>query len=114
MDAKSRDTAKQTQAGSLRPALDTMAIEARAPSALLRLGVLALAFERGAENVAQRCARIGRAVLGDRLLLLGHLQRLDRQRDLARLAVELGDAGVDLLTDLEAVGALVVTVAGEL
>ena len=77
------------------------------------VGLLAGALERGAEDVAKRRAGIGRAVLGDRLLLLGDFERLDRDRDLVGAAVELGDAGVDLLPDLEAVGALVAAVARE-
>src|SRR5205807_2687044 len=67
---------------------------------LLRVGVAAR-LEGRAENVAQRSARIGRAVLGDRFLLLGHFQRLDRHRHLAGAAIEQGDAGVDLLADGE-------------
>src|SRR5262245_3164126 len=85
---------------------------------LLLLGLLvrllARALERGAEDVAERRAGIGGAVLGDRLLLLGDLERLDRDLHLARPAVELGDAGVDLLTDREAFGALLRAVAREL
>ena len=73
--------------------------------------VLLALLERGAENVAERRARIGRAVLGDRFLLFGDFQRLDRDRHLAGLAVELGDAGIELLADLEALGALIAAVA---
>ena len=57
---------------------------------------------------------IGGAVLRDRFLLLGDFQRLDRDADLVGLAVELGDAGVDLLADREALGALVAAVAREI
>src|SRR3954453_12821107 len=77
-------------------------------------GFLALALERMAENVAERGAGIGGAVLGNRLLLLGHFERLDRELHLGGAAVEQDDPGIDLLADLEAVGALVVAVAGEL
>src|SRR6266581_6309725 len=70
-------------------------------------------LERGAENVAERSAGIRGAVLGDRLLLLGDFERLDRHRDLAAAAIELGDAGVDLLADRETLGALLGAVAGE-
>src|SRR5271170_255008 len=45
---------------------------------LVLVVLFALAFERGAQDVAERRAGIRRAVLGDRLLLLGNLQRLDR------------------------------------
>src|SRR5262245_24684656 len=55
--------------------------------ALVRL--LAGALERGAENVAERGAGIGSAVLRDRLFLLGHFQRLDRHRHFARATIEL-------------------------
>src|SRR6185437_4388763 len=41
-------------------------------------------------------------------------QRLDRHRELVGLAVEQSDAGVELLPDLEAVGALVATIAREI
>src|SRR5437764_1407932 len=75
--------------------------------------VLLALFQRGAEDVAKRCARIGRAVLGDRLLLFGDLERFDRHLDLADLLVELDDAGVDLLADREAFGALLRAVARE-
>jgi hypothetical protein len=40
------------------------------------------------------------------LLLFGDFQRLDRDRNLAGLSVELGDAGIDLLANGEALGAL--------
>src|SRR5215210_9405991 len=76
--------------------------------------VLLGALEGGAENVSQSGAGIGGAVLGDRLLLLSHFQRLDRHRDLVSLAVELGDAGIDLFADRKAFGALIGAVAREL
>src|SRR5262249_29280703 len=74
----------------------------------------ALALERGSENVAQSRPGIRRPILGDRFLLFRHLQRLDRDRHPARAAVELGDAGIDLLADREAIGTLLGTVAREL
>src|SRR4051812_43944459 len=67
-----------------------------------------------AEDVAERGAGIRGAVLGNRLLLLGHFECLDRELHLGGAAVEQDDAGIDLLADLEAVGTLVVAVAGEL
>src|SRR3954470_23846155 len=73
--------------------------------------LLGAALQRGTEDVAQRRAGIRRAVLCDRFLLLGDLQRLDRDLHLARLLVELDDARVDLFADREAFGALVVAVA---
>src|SRR5690606_37136263 len=56
-------------------------------------------------------ARIGRAVLSDRFLLLGDFQSPDRNLDLPGLLVPDDDAGIDLLADAEALGALLVTVA---
>src|SRR5688500_20155164 len=75
------------------------------PSALLLL-------QRLAEDVAEAGARIGRAVLGHRLLLLGDLQRLDREIRLLG-AVEANHHRVELLADLEALGALLVAVTAE-
>src|SRR5579864_4465215 len=75
---------------------------------------LALALERGAEDVAQRRAGIRGAVLRDRLLLLGDFQRLDRDLHLVGAAIELDDAGVDLLAGGEAVRTLLGTVACQL
>src|SRR5215468_10762551 len=72
------------------------------------------ALERGAEDVAERRPRIGGAVLGDRLLLFRHFERLDRDLHLVSAAVELGDAGVDFLADREALRALLAAVAGQL
>src|SRR5690606_26543450 len=71
-------------------------------------------LERGAQDVAQRRAGIGGAILGDRLLLLGDLERLDGNAELARLPVELGDPGVHLLADGEAFRTLFAAVAGEI
>ncbi len=76
--------------------------------------LLRRALERGAENVAERGARIGGAVLGDRLLLLGHLERLDRDLHLVGAAIELDDAGIDLLADRKALGPLLAPVARQL
>src|SRR6185312_16775013 len=76
--------------------------------------VLVAVLERGAQDVAQRRARIGRAVLRDGLLLFGDFQRLDRDLHLARLLVELDHPRIDLLAHRKAVGTLVVAVAREL
>src|SRR3954454_23414912 len=76
------------------------------------LGVAVL--ERGAEDIAKRRSRIGGAVLRDGFLLFGDFERLDRHLDLAGLLVELDHAGIDLLADGKAFGALVVAVTGEL
>src|SRR4029077_9059381 len=68
----------------------------------------------GAKDVAKRGAAIGRAVLGDSLLLLGDLQRLDRNRDLAGLGVDLSHYRVELLADAKAVRPLLGAVAREI
>jgi hypothetical protein len=73
----------------------------------LRAAVFVLGLvQRCAQNVAQRCAGVGRAILCDGFLLFGNFQRLDRQADLAVVLVELGDAGIDLLANGEALGPL--------
>src|SRR5207244_9612689 len=90
------------RAGALMPAKRTFRL----------LGVAVL--ERGAEDVAERRTRIGGAVLRDGFLLFGDFERLDRHLDLAGLLVELDHAGIDLLADGEAFGALVVAVTREL
>ena len=69
----------------------------------------------GATQVAcERAAGVGGAVLRHRLLLLGHLQGLDRDLDLASLLVEEHDAGVDALAGREALGALLGEIASQL
>src|SRR5215813_13715758 len=72
------------------------------------------ALERGAEDVAERRPRISGAVLGDRLLLFRHFERLDRDLHLVGAAVELGDAGVDFLPDRETLRPLLAAVARQL
>src|SRR4051794_40483162 len=67
-----------------------------------------------AQDVAERSTGIGRTILVHRFLLFGHLERLDRQRDAARLAVEHGDAGIHLLAGGEPIGPLIAAVAGKL
>src|SRR5262244_804357 len=85
---------------------------------LIRLFLLGRLFrcalERGAEDVAERRPRIGGAVLGDRLLLFRHFERLDRDLHLVGAAVELGDAGVDFLPDRETLRPLLAAVARQL
>src|SRR5690242_17125096 len=84
---------------------------------LLLLGGLFAGFglllERSAQDVAERSAGVGRTVLRHLLLLLGDLHRLDREVRLLR-TVEAGDHRVELLADLEALGALLVAVAAEI
>src|SRR5262245_7940468 len=87
---------------------------ARTSFLLFLVRLLGCALERGAENVAERCSGIGRAVLRDCFLLLRHFQRLDRHRHLSRTTIELRHAGIDLLADGEALGPLLGAVAGKL
>src|SRR5580693_6665046 len=88
-------------------------VRLRSPSSGSLFLLLGGALERGAENVAERRAGVGRTILGDRLLLLGDFERLDRDRHLVGAAVELGDAGIHLLADRKALGALLGAVAGK-
>src|SRR6056297_1350639 len=62
--------------------------------------LVVFALQRGAENIAQRGARVRGAELLHGLALLGDLAGLDRQAQTARLAVDVGDAHVDLVADL--------------
>src|SRR6478736_5598173 len=67
-----------------------------------------------AQDVAERSARIAGSELRDGFLLFRDLEGLDREGHAARLAVELGDAGIDLLAGGETLGALVATVTSKL
>src|SRR5215813_2509540 len=98
-------------AGLLALALAALALGLRLAG--LGLGLLRLR-EGGAEDVAQAGARVGRAVLGHRLLVLVELARLDRERQLAGLGIDRRDLGVDLLADGEAVGPLIAALAREI
>src|ERR1700687_4761895 len=80
----------------------------------LVIGLVVTLLERGAQDVAERSAAVGGAVFRQRFLLFGHFKRLDRDADLAGLAIELGDAGVHLLAGRKALGALFATVAREI
>src|SRR5512136_422951 len=87
----------------------------------LALGLLCRLFvililrlaQGGAKDVAKRGTTVGRAILGDRLFLLGHFERLDRHADLAGLGVDLGDKGIELLADAETFRPLLGAVAGK-
>src|SRR4051794_13093060 len=59
-------------------------------------------LERGTENITERRAGVGGAVLGDRLFLLGDFERLDRDLHLVGATVELDHATIDLLPDCKA------------
>src|SRR3954463_11585978 len=72
--------------------------------------LLAGALERGAENVTQRRAGIGGAVLGNRLLLLGDFERLDRHLHLVGAAVEMDYPRIDLLAYRKALRPLLAAV----
>src|SRR5579884_128905 len=79
-------------------------------SALL-VGVGLAPADGGAEDVAEAGAGVGRAEFGHCLLLLVDLARLDRQRDLARAAVDRGHLGVHLFADRKPVRPLLAAVA---
>src|SRR3984893_937257 len=99
--------------GAVSVGAPSAAAERRGSRSVLLVGFLG-PLEGGAQDVAQRGARVGGAVLGDRLLLLGHLEGLDGDLDLVGAAIELGHAGVDLLADREAFRALLGAVACEI
>src|SRR5438128_7065228 len=80
---------------------------------LVRLALLAALLERRTEDVAKRRTGVGRTVLRDGFLLFADLARLDGERNPAARLVYLGDERVDLVADLETLGALVVAVARE-
>src|SRR5258707_12669477 len=111
MPHRVRDTQKRAPVET--EALDSIASSLRAPRNDAWLLLLRAALERGAENVAQRRARVGRAVLRDGFLLLGDFQRLDRDLHLAGFLVELDHARVDLFADRKTLGALIGTLAGQ-
>src|SRR4051812_34377317 len=77
-------------------------------------GLLTALLECGAQDVAQRRARVGGAVLGDCLLLLGDFERLDRYLHLMGAAIELDHARINLLADREALGPLLAAIASKL
>src|SRR5690606_14647246 len=76
--------------------------------------LLVATLEGSAQDVAERCARIGRTEIGHGFTLFGDFERLDRELDAAGLAIVLGDACVDLFALAETLGTLVVAVAGEI
>src|SRR2546425_12724791 len=79
-----------------------------------RVRLLGCALECRAENIAERGAGIGGTVLCDRLLFLRHFERLDRDLHLVGAAIELDDAGVDLLTYRKTLRPLLAAIAREL
>src|ERR1700722_2334508 len=82
-------------------------------TSVLGLGLLVATADRGAGDVAQRSARIGRAEFGHRLLLLLNLLALDGEAQLARGTIDRDDLGVHLFAHGEAVRPLVGLVARE-
>src|SRR3954447_8048689 len=78
----------------------------------LRFGSSSLLFQSCAQDITQRGPGVGRAVLRDRLLLLGDLHRLDREVGLLR-PIEADYESIELLADLESLGALLVAIAAE-
>src|ERR1700761_9632537 len=73
----------------------------------MRQDLLVAVLERGAQDVAQRRAGIGGAVLRDGFLFLGDFERLDRDLHLAGLLVELDHPRIDLFADGETLGTLI-------
>src|SRR5262249_8993080 len=53
----------------------------------------------------------GGAILGHRLLFLGDLQRFDRDGDAPAALIDIGDGGIDLVADIEALWALLGAIA---
>src|SRR4249919_471213 len=71
-------------------------------------------LERGAQDVAERRAGIGRAVLCDRLFLLRHFERLDGDLYLVGAAIELDDPSIHLLSDGETLRPLLAAITRQL
>src|SRR5690554_1572779 len=70
-------------------------------------------LEGSAQDVAQRCARSGRTVIGNSFFFFGDFERLDRELDALGLAIILGDAGVNLFALAETLRTLIVAIAAE-
>ena len=77
------------------------------PEKLLFLALRLTGAQRCAKDIAKRRAGIGGTVLGDGFLFFCNFERLDRYRDLARLAIEHGDASVHLFADSKTLGTLI-------
>src|SRR6185503_18525629 len=73
-----------------------------------------LLLDGGLEDVAERGAAVGRPVLSDSLLLFRDFQRLDGDRDAAGVLVDSGDGRINLVAHVEALGALLGAIAGEI
>src|SRR5579871_1536072 len=112
--ARLTGTAAGNGAARCRPAVSRGG-DGAAPStrSVLLLRLLIAAADRGAEDVAERRAAVGAAVLRHRLLVLLDFLALDRELQLARGTVDAGDLGIHALTDREAIRPLVGLVARE-
>ena len=71
------------------------------------------ATDRRAQDIAERGARIGRAIFAHGFAFFFHFLALDGERQAARGTVHGGDLRIDLFANGEFVGALVATVAGQ-
>src|SRR5690606_31886402 len=69
-----------------------------------------VAFEGSAEDVAERSARVRRAVLLHSFLLFSDFASFDRETQLTRLRVDRHNAHVDLVASVETLRALLSTV----
>src|SRR5690606_35017083 len=77
---------------------------------LVLLGLVLALLDGCFEDVAERSTRVGRAILSHRLLLLGQLELLDRDRDPPARLVDADHRGIDLVADVEALRPLLSTV----
>src|SRR5262249_49374671 len=68
-------------------------------------------LDRRLEDVAQRGAAIGGAVLRHGLFLLGDLQGLDGDRDAPAVLVDVDDRRIDLVADVETLWTLLGAIA---
>src|SRR5688572_371414 len=94
-----------------------MSPSAALSSAVRLVGLLLFAvllLQRGTKDIAERRTGIGRAVLGDRFLLLRDLECLDRDIHAAAFLVDLGDTRIDFLADGKAFGTLLAAIAAEI
>ncbi len=111
---------KQNPRGDFRAGVITSLVAAQTAKGLFVVLVLAALFgrflaclQRGTENIAQRGTGIGGAILGDRLLLFGDFQRLDRDGNLSGATIEYGDPRIDLLADRKPFRSLIGAIPGE-
>src|SRR5690606_38671435 len=77
----------------------------------LVLGFVLALLDGGLEDIAQRGARVGRAILCHSLLLLGELELLDGHRNPAAGLIDADHGRIDLIADVEALRALLCPIA---